>query len=333
MIAGCTVSRSVRTGSQIKYIPQKLSENTAGTNQLTPADQSDENDPAEEQKSQAVKGIPVASAQAPVSTDNSGTNAPVRRIPTLREQIKSIQDKQDEFGLKVSGIESELNDLKETVSQLKNDVHQISVKQQGKKADNDIIKSTFISDEKYNSSLLLPDEKSGSTSTRKKIISKQIVNESQTGQPGRQLAQIYNPAKNKSSKKSLHESEKNVEEQSPAELKDILKEIDNKNYNNAVTQLNILLKSSQGNAQKSQCYFYLGESYYGMRQYKQASDYYNLVLKSGNPGLKEKSQAKIAECYIRNGDIQPAKSAYQELISKYPESEYVPIARKMLQQL
>jgi TolA-binding protein len=77
----------------------------------------------------------------------------------------------------------------------------------------------------------------------------------------------------------------------------------------------------------------LGESHYGIKQYAKAIEYFIKVLESPEFSDKENAKVMIAESQIRNGETNSAKQTFKQLIADYPESKFVPRARKMLQKL
>jgi TolA-binding protein len=83
----------------------------------------------------------------------------------------------------------------------------------------------------------------------------------------------------------------------------------------------------------SKCNYWLGESHFGLNQYDKAISYFDKVLKSGSASKKDDAMIMIAEAQVRSGKINEAKKMFNSFITVYPQSQFVPRAKKMLQQL
>jgi len=105
------------------------------------------------------------------------------------------------------------------------------------------------------------------------------------------------------------------------------------NYQNSIKLLSEAKLSETSKKNQSEIAFYLAESFFQSGDYKHALSNYQNVVSNNNSNFTAESQLKYAESYMRLGKIVEAKLAYQKLIASYPESQFVPIARKMLQQL
>ncbi|MBM2816658.1 MAG: ybgF [Ignavibacteria bacterium] len=105
-----------------------------------------------------------------------------------------------------------------------------------------------------------------------------------------------------------------------------------KDYNESISKLNKIVRGEKNTNLVNDCYFWLGQSHYGLRQWDKAIDYFRKVAASKN-GKQDNAQAMIAETNLQAGKTDDARRAFEQLIEKYPRSSYVPRARKMLQQL
>ena len=123
-----------------------------------------------------------------------------------------------------------------------------------------------------------------------------------------------------------------VNDESP-EVKSVITDINNKDYQSAINKLTKLIQKEKNPVVASNYEFWLGESNYGMKQYDKAINYYQKVLSTKNAPKQDNAQIMIAESNIRRGNVQEAKKAYSALIEKFPQSEFIPKAQKMLQQL
>jgi len=83
----------------------------------------------------------------------------------------------------------------------------------------------------------------------------------------------------------------------------------------------------------SKCNYWLGESHFGLGQYDDAIAYFQKVISSKNADKKADAFIMIAESNIRSGKVNEAKKVFTTFINNYPNSQYIPRAKKMLQQL
>jgi len=79
--------------------------------------------------------------------------------------------------------------------------------------------------------------------------------------------------------------------------------------------------------------YYLGEIAYNLGNYNEAIKNFSNVILNNDSKFVASSHLKIAESNMRLGRIEEAKENYQKIVINYPNSEYIKIARKMLQQL
>jgi TolA-binding protein len=269
---------------------------------------------------------PLSSENDLYQTQEKQNIASTTKIPTLREQMKSLSDDQVQ-------IKQDLSDMKNDISEIKAMLSNSNIKQKNVNSEpsaiagekRKIIEQTFIE----------PDEKVG----EKNVI---YADEN--------VSKPKNNAHKKQSKIAAASSKKNAkpfsaeldEDNTPdynkqgvnnPNFKAALDLYNSKNYNAAIAKLQEIIKSSKNSELVSAANYLAGEAYYGMKQYKEAIKHYKSVIKYGNNQKNDDAQIMIAEAYIRSGEIPQAKSAFKSLIDNYPNSEYLPRARKMLQQL
>ena len=103
-----------------------------------------------------------------------------------------------------------------------------------------------------------------------------------------------------------------------------------KNYKRAIdllTQIN-----NNHNIQNSANY-YIGRSYFEMKNYKKAVQHFEDVLNSNKNSYKPDAKYMIAESHINMGQVNKAKEIYQEFMAEFPANKWTPKVRKMLQKL
>lgn len=83
---------------------------------------------------------------------------------------------------------------------------------------------------------------------------------------------------------------------------------------------------------QSNARYWRGEILFRQGKYAEALAELHPVAETNAPKAAA-AQALIAEIYLRQGERQKARAAFQSLLQRFPNSEFVVRARKMLQQL
>ena len=103
-----------------------------------------------------------------------------------------------------------------------------------------------------------------------------------------------------------------------------------KNYTDAIDQFQGLLKAGIKDDLASNCHYWIGESYYGMKKYDDAIQHFEMVFDYKKSSKKAASQLMIGNSYRASGNMAAAKEAYQKVVSGYPSSSYVEKAQEKL---
>ncbi len=112
-----------------------------------------------------------------------------------------------------------------------------------------------------------------------------------------------------------------------------LQEYRNRNYNTAIRLFEELLQLDSNNSYSDNCQYWIGECYYALGMYQRALVEFEKVFAFVNSNKEDAAQLKIALCYKNLNQIDNAKEALQRLIVKYPKSEYIGLAKRLLAQL
>ncbi len=104
-------------------------------------------------------------------------------------------------------------------------------------------------------------------------------------------------------------------------------------YSDALAAFKSLLASQPNHYMADNCQYWIGECYFGLKQYDQAVVEFEKVFSFSRKDKFDDAQMMIALSYIRNGQRDMAKQAFDKLFSNYPDSEYSARARKMYQNL
>jgi TolA-binding protein len=76
--------------------------------------------------------------------------------------------------------------------------------------------------------------------------------------------------------------------------------------------------------------YWIGESYFGLKNYKLAIQSFEEVQKYGNSLKKDDAMLMIGVCYYRIGDFSKANRIFQNIIKEFPDSEYKNKSREYL---
>lgn len=293
--------------------------------------------------------------------DNLNKAAINEEMPKFDELLKSMNKdieniKQDVVVLKNDNVEikSSLEEIKEAlrvihkneprksvVGDLSNDNNEIKVNSSKQTSERPIYteqdklsstpkpKKNILSNEAVNQK----KNKNTDTQTNSKnnsIASNQSITKKQSEDKVTPL-----PSKTVIPEKPVADVQKKENSNAPADSKltIAMSNIKSKNYKQAINDLIEILNSTNNENLKGETQYYLAESHFGLKDYDKAIDSYKNVIKSPKQDLYDDSQYKIADSYYKKGKNDIAKAEYQNLVKKYPTSQYLPIARKMLQQL
>ena len=114
---------------------------------------------------------------------------------------------------------------------------------------------------------------------------------------------------------------------------DALKSYRGQQYRDAIQKFEALLAMNSRHSLSDNCQYWIGESYYGLGNYQQAIAAFQNVFSFANSNKDDASQLKLGLCYMRLQDTQRAKIEFEKLISNYPTSEFVNIARRFIAQI
>lgn len=285
-------------------------------------------------------------------TNNEQNNNSIKKLPTLREQMKSVEQEQ-------INIKSDIKELKQDVKDMKNRIEGIQSNVNNNTVQPDAIAGELVADKlapNNDEYTLLSDEKAAapekkvepapvkkvkkekkatkvSKKSKSKNISKNEANKSEKNALAikDEAKHKVEPAKNQTEIKT--EETKPLAQGETASFDDALTSFKSGDYNLAIDKFSKVASASKDNKTSSNCNYWIGESYFGLKQYDKAIAYFQKVINAKGSPKTANAQIMIAEANIRLGKIPEAKKAFQTVVEKYPRSEYIARAKKMLQQL
>ncbi len=337
-VSACTPT-AVRTSNNYKINPQ----NKQKKNDIPDAAAEDkikefEEKMAANQKNELLKNEDMTYQKEEESVEKlSIAQIMEQRLPTLREQMQSLSETQVVMGNKINTIQNDINDIKYSIEEIKTALiksNQIEPRRvvAGEPKEN-LDNSNENRDDtekapsaKPASNILLPDEtqskpkaKSATAAKPKKIAAATPAQTATRNKPVSDVM-IETPS---------------VESPSPPKvmLTQALNDLSKKDYNESINKLKVVLSSSKDDETLSEANFYMAENQRALNNFDQAREHYSAVLKSKGTDKKDDAAAGIAECLLKSGNTTDAITAFKSLITKFPKSEFVPKARKMLQQM
>lgn len=118
-----------------------------------------------------------------------------------------------------------------------------------------------------------------------------------------------------------------------AKYSDAMQVYRNRDFSGAITQFEGLLKAGISQDLADNCHYWIGQSYYDLKQYNSAIPQFEAILRTRVSDKKADAQLMIANCYLETGNTEAARTAYQKVISDYPTSPYKKKAEERLSRL
>lgn len=95
-----------------------------------------------------------------------------------------------------------------------------------------------------------------------------------------------------------------------------------KEFDAAIYLFSMILETSPTHRLASNCQYWLGECYFGQKDYSLALEALQKVLAYEQSFKKDDALLMIGRCYVFLGDKQTALAMFNQLMSEYPDSEY-----------
>ena len=104
-------------------------------------------------------------------------------------------------------------------------------------------------------------------------------------------------------------------------------------YNAALIAFQKLVNSNPNNELADNSQYWIGESYYGLKDYERALLEFEKVFTFPNNNKMDAAQLKLGICYLKLKNPAKAKEEFNRLIQYYPESEYIPLSNLLIKKL
>lgn len=225
---------------------------------------------------------------------------PIKRIPTLQEQMNKLENRQEDFDSRLTKIETQNNKISNKLEEI-----------------TELLKSK--------------NQNNTETASTGKVDEKEKPKEAFVLYPDHKVQGKKRPA---TKRKSTPVIEPDTKKEESSIFKSAVDMVDKQDYNGAILKL---LKEEQkltNTSELAECRYLIAKSFLHLNRYTQAQDYFSKVLSSNiDFEKKAEAQAGIAKIHLQKGDREEAKKAYKTILDKYATTQYVIEAKKMLQQL
>ena len=108
---------------------------------------------------------------------------------------------------------------------------------------------------------------------------------------------------------------------------------ENSKYDDAIKIFEMLLEENRSDALADNCQYWIGESYFAKKDYKQAIIAFEKVFNFLNSNKDADAQFKLGYSYFQMGSMEEAKREFMKLKSNYPKSDYIVRADSFLQKI
>ncbi len=343
----CTAPRSVRNSSSNGRNISKSYEDNLSGNEKKALTSSEEDSYNKEIKSDLALQAENETFLTPASeTENKDAAPPKRKILSLREQMRVYEGEQKNLATKMNEMDDDIQSIKRTLDKIKITMTEKNFNQKeaiaGETETEESVeppqpktaksKKIILSDENE-SSIKKPtakplQAKANTKKAKAPMIIKPDAKPQKTVAPEKK--NIAKAAVKSTKKEKVSAPVKPIENES---IEQALKSFVGKDYQKSVNDFSTILASAKDAEVVAKSNYWIGESFFAMKQWDKAIASFQKVLRTKNAPMHDNAQMMIAESLIRSGQIPEAKRAFKVFVDSYPQSEYIPRARKMLQQL
>lgn len=126
---------------------------------------------------------------------------------------------------------------------------------------------------------------------------------------------------------TLSEPTKPVIKEAESDYQIALNFFKKKNYKEASTKLQAIIDSGTRKDLEDNCYYWIGEAHFGMKNYQTAIEFFEKVFNYKVSEKKDDAAIMIANSHWEMGNKQEAIKEYKKFIEKFPASSYVKWAK------
>ena len=104
-------------------------------------------------------------------------------------------------------------------------------------------------------------------------------------------------------------------------------------FTQAIRHFRNMLEDDRSNDLSDNCQYWIGESYFNLKQYKQAIIEFDRVLAFPGTNKREDALYKIGDCQEKLGQPEKAKEIYLRLLAEYPDTRHMSYVLKAIETL
>jgi len=255
----------------------------------------------------------------------------VRDIPTIKEQLNNLIENNEIIYEDIKSLKNKIADLENKFNKIEYQLDLVidsnpKIPETGEKKDTKPKNNEFKFYPDNNKEYLQIAEK-------ETFLKNEELNKNNLSQKSKKNNIKLNTPKTLQNSNSEMNSKNNNLEDKNIKLELAKEEFKKGNYENS-KKLFLEAKSIETSRKNlSEIDYNLGEISYNLGNYSEAIKYFSNVILNNDSKFIATCHLKIAESNMRLGRIEEAKENYQKIVTNYPNSEYIKIARKMLQQL
>ena len=101
-----------------------------------------------------------------------------------------------------------------------------------------------------------------------------------------------------------------------------LMDFQKRNYRKAIENFRFLSEADPGNALASNCWYWIGESYFGLKEYAKAAEFFSRVFEYEKSWKHDDALLMLGRSAIKLGNYRQAREWLIRLLENYPASEY-----------
>ncbi len=113
-----------------------------------------------------------------------------------------------------------------------------------------------------------------------------------------------------------------------AQYEEALGAFKSKKYEDAASAFQKMLDENVPDEIADNCHYWIGESKYAKRKYKEAIEQFDSVMTFKRSEKKGDAQFMIAQCYERMGNKAKAKEAFEKVVKDFPMNSHVKRAKE-----
>ncbi len=107
----------------------------------------------------------------------------------------------------------------------------------------------------------------------------------------------------------------------------------NRNFQEAIDHFSSLVTGGISEDLLDNCYYWIGESYFGLKRYDEAIQQFQTVTGMAGSDKADDAQYMIGNSYLQAGNREQAREAFQKLLTLYPASQLAGRARSKMSSL